>query len=469
MPTWLHTPDVYASLAEGPPGPARDWGTTRLALAAPERFVTLPDDERCHDVLLAAGPPNVTDAVIDALRSRRPAPAGLANCASAVGMYGLLPAEPSAWAEALRGALRGDGAESDVWIAYALAQIGVCDATTLGAAARAEGAHAEWVLPVVVLRVAEAMGELTAAAREVAAELRRTYDRDPHRLLAILTALGVPIGPLAMRYESVEEALDMGARFAGAEPSPVRLPPGSQKRRQQAAVRAVLDGVAGPAAALLREVYTQEPRHEWGLWPVAIAGWLRGRAAPRAAVDVVRDVIFHGVGSDPASLSAARRAVRPEHAADLRRALHEHAEVSDAVLAVTLVRRGHDDGLADAVLHAHGGNADADVRTAALAVVAGFHRPDALPPLIRSDDRGRKLLGLVCAEWVPTQEVLEALLETPVPADARLAAQYARCLAAMADPAIVPVLEPLVAADEEGRFAEARALAEQVLGVGIGR
>src|SRR5687768_9850213 len=102
MATWLHEVDIFADLAEGEPGRARDWGTTRLALAAPERFSVFPDDERCHDVVLAAGPPRTVPALIRSLDEHRPCPSGLANAAAALGQYGMIPADTGPLAQALK-------------------------------------------------------------------------------------------------------------------------------------------------------------------------------------------------------------------------------------------------------------------------------------------------------------------------------------------------------------------------------
>jgi hypothetical protein len=233
------------------------------------------------------------------------------------------------------------------------------------------------------------------------------------------------------------------------------------------AVRALLEGVPGPLAALLRAVYQHEPRSEWALWPVAIAAWIRARNTPddhhHHDTDAVHDVLFHQAGGDPHRLSEARRTVSPEHAMAVREALVHHPDVATAILAVTLLLQTHDESLADGVLALHGGDVDADARTAALACVAGFHRPDAIPPLLRHPDPRKRTLGLICAEWVPTTDVLAALLEAPVPADAAVRLQYARSLASMADQAVIPHLQTLLRQDEHGGLGPVRALAEELL------
>jgi hypothetical protein len=473
MPTWLHDVEVFASLADGEPGPAQDWGTTRLALAAPDRYRTFPRDERCHDVLLAAGAPRLLPSILEALATRRPCTSGLANAASALGMYGQLPEDTAPLAEAMRGALRDDGDEADVWLGYGLSMIGAADERVLVAVAKNRGLHSDWVLPIVVLRVAERAGALPEAAAEIAADVHRRSERDLHRLFELLMVLGVPVGALRHRYDTIEEAVEMGSHLGHAHAPTIKVPPGSVRRRQQHWVRGLLEGVPGPAAALLREVYTRDPRPEWGLWPLAVAAWLRGQAkddVSHAGVDVLHDVMHHFAGGDTRLLSAARRAVNPGLRDALLEATHNYPDLPIAMLAVELVRRSSaapDTELASAILHMHGGNPDANVRTAALAVVAGWHHPDAIPGYLKHEDLARRVLGLVCSEWTPTAEVMQALLEMPVPVDPVLQLQYARSLASMGDQAVLPVLEALIRQDTAGALAEPKALAEELLHVAI--
>ena len=305
MPTWLHTDDVYASLAEGEPGRARDWGTTHLALSAPDRFSAFPDDERCHDVVLAAGPPGLVASLIDALKRRRPCPSGLGNACAALGTYGDIPEDPSALVAAIRDAMRKDGDEADLWLAYALSTLGAADVDALRAAATlTDSPHSAWILPIVILRVAESMGALDDAAAEVARDLASAGD-DPHRLIALLMAMGAPLPLLAAPQDELDAAVAFGSACADEDPRPLKLPPGSKKRRQQHAVRVLLDGIPGPMAALLRAVGAGEQRHEWGLWPVAIAAWLEA-SARTPGVDPVTRVLVHGASGDGRVLSEAQ-------------------------------------------------------------------------------------------------------------------------------------------------------------------
>ena len=151
----------------------------------------------------------------------------------------------------------------------------------------------------------------------------------------------------------------------------------------------------------------------------------------------------------------------------LREAVEHHPDVSTGLLALTCLRRGGDAGIAEALLRMHGGNGNADIRTAAIACVAATHTPDTIPKYLASSDASLRTLGLVCAEWVPTTEVLEALLHTPVPADPTLKLQYTRALAAMAEPATLGHLQALKAEDEKGTLSEPLGLAQELLRVSV--
>jgi hypothetical protein len=379
----------------------------------------------------------------------------------------MLPEDTSALVAAERAALRKDGDEADLWLAYALSTVGAADVDALRAAAAAnQGPHAAWILPIVVLRVAEAQGALDDAAAEVARDLADDH-ADPHRLIALMMAMGAPMALLAAPQDEIDNAIAFGAACADQEVRATKIPPGSKKRRQQHAVRALLDGVPGPMAALLRAVNTRDPRPEWGLWPLSIAAWLE--ASTRAPdTDVVERVLLRSAGGDARTLSEARRAANLDDAPDLLFALDHDVELAAGILAVQVFRATGDVELAEAVLDLHSGDVDEDIRTVALSIVAAFQLPDRVPELLVSQHADDRTLGLVFAEWVPTTEVLEALLAMPVPADPTLRAQYAQCLAAMGDAAIVPTLTSLVAQDEHGDYAEARALAEELLHVAIG-
>jgi hypothetical protein len=470
MAIWLHDVEIYASLVAEGPGLARDWATTRLALYAPDRFAEFPDDLRCHDVVLAAAPPALLPSLMRSL-SRSPVSTGVANASASLGQYGLIPEDTAVIAGAMRSAFRRDGDEADLWLAYGLSVLGRADAAALAAAARVSGENAQWALPIVLLRVAEAAGALGEAAAEVAREIEANKARDPQRLLAILTAMGVPLGAFARRIDDVDAAIRLGAAMAHQAPLAKKLPPGSQRRRHQAAVLALLDGVPGAVAALLRAVYRHEPHPSWQLWLVAVAAWLEGRSRPSDAHGGdLHDLLHHGGASDPMALSKARREVQFSDKAELLEAMSGHPDVAAGVLVSELVGQTHDPALSHALLALHGGDADADPRSIALACFGAANVPDEVPTLLASPDPADRVLGLVVAEWVPTAEVLSALLAMPVPARADLRRQYAWALAAMGDAAVVPHLQAIVAhlGDAAAEVSGPVRLAEAVLHTRIG-
>lgn len=467
MATWLHDVEIYTALAAENSGLARDWATTRLALYAPDRYRVFPEWSRCHDVLMASGPDNLVPSLIEAL-GRRPVPTAVANAAASIGQYGLIPEDVGPLADAMKAGIQKDGSEADLWLAYGLSAIGRADRTALVAAAKAKGEDASWALPIVLLRVAEAAGALDEAAAEVARELEANKQQEPGRVLAILAAMGAPLGAFARRIDDVDKAIELGAAMAHQHPSKRKLPQGGQRRRHQAAVGVLLEGVPGPAAALLRAVYRYEPHPSWHLWLLSMASWLEAKArhGGHDHGDWLHDLLHHGGASDPFAVSKGRRDVQLADKPALLEALGHHPDAPAGVLAAELVRRTHDPALARGLFSLHGGDPDADVRSVAFACFGAANVPDQVPPLLGSPDPADRILGLVVAEWVPSAEVLQALLATPVPARADARKQYAWALAAMADAAVIPHLEALKKQDGDALAAPIE-LAEALLHTAI--
>ncbi len=457
MATPLHDIDALVALAEGAYGPAQAWAAGRLAVIAPHRFARLPAGDIPYDEVLAVAPPRLVPLLIEALGAEGPVDFGLAVTVATLGDFGVLPEDPAPLAAALRCALRGEGDDADLWLAHALALFDQPDPAVLAIANKVRSPDRQWLLPAIVLRVADRLGALDQAAAEIAREINKVGD--PGVLGAVLGALGVPIQAALGDAEDLDDAVRRGARLAGRDV----LPParqGSQKRRVQHAVLGLLDGVPGPGPALLRALYRHDAHPAWGLAPASIAAWLRAFVP----ADPLDDVLDRLGGTDPSRLSAARRAIGELHRARVRASLATHRDPSVAVLALPLL--DGDPGLARDVvdlLHTVGAG---DLRTDALARAAAWRCADQIPDLLA--DRATRDLGLLVAEWVPTEEVLVALLALPVPADRDARMQYAMCLAAMGDAAAVPVLEALCTADESGDLLGARALAESILHVRLG-
>lgn len=445
----LHDIEALIALAQGAPGRARTWAAERAVILDPARFGALPDDEVPSDVMLAVGPPGLVERLMSLLRE--PAPSvSLAGAAGALGTFGMLPDDRSDLAGALAAGIAGDGSEADLWLAFALAQMDRADETALAAASRVESPDRAWLLPVVLLRVAHAMGAVDRVIGDVAKQLVRL--RDTSVTGALLSALGVPPPPNDVTLGSdVAWAAARGAAMAGGEPPALTLRRGSRRRQVQGAVHDLTQGRSDPAATLIRALAEVDPNPPPAL--VALAAWLHAFTPG----DPVDDVLHRGGGADTVRLSAARAAVTPDMRDHLAHHL-DHASLEHAVLAMPLVAGDQD--LAWGVVGLLT-RMPSDLRADTLACAAAWHCADRVPELL--GHRGSRDLGLLLACWTPTVEVLEALLDLPVPADLEPRVLYAQALAAMGDPAAVPVLAALREHDEGGDLAEPISLAEQIL------
>ncbi len=460
MATPLHADEALESLANGPAGIARDWATSRLALQAPDRFRVFPAGDDVWDVVLAAGPPRLIPALAGALREDGDVSLGLAASVAGMAAFGVLPEDPAALAGAIRDSMGNPGA-SDLWLAFALAQLGEADGKALAAAAAVRDADADWLLPIVVLHVAGKTGAADDAAREIARGIAPKLSADPALLGAILGGLGVP---MALGSEEAypelrepEGAVDFGAYLANGSVPEMPAIKGSRRRRVSAWMAALLDGRDHPAAALLRALYADDANLDWGMWPLTTAAWL----AAYDPQDPIEDVFNRNAGGDGTRLSEARRLASSVEPAAIADNLQTHGNTSTAVVAMPLLANGEAPELADAVIQ-HLVDGARNGRAVALATAAAWSRADRVPELI--SNRATRDLGLLLAEWVPTEEVLVALLELEVPADPDARLLYARSLALMGDQAAMPHLATLLEHDADGSLAEAGVLAQGILG-----
>ncbi|MBN2797912.1 MAG: hypothetical protein JXX28_02080 [Deltaproteobacteria bacterium] len=453
MATPLHDLDVLLALSEDS-GEARAWALARLALAAPHKVRAFPAESSLPDIPQMAGWPGMAEQLLAAMRATPNV--RLAQAIATLGSYGHLPTQTFTYAADLRALLREDGGPEDLWLILALAQMGEVLLPDLRIADASRDPLREVVLPVAALRVAETLGQLEVAVPEIAAALRRQADDDPGLLGLVLVNLGVPAGQIAL--PSPREAAIAGALAAGGEPREIRVQ-GSKKRQAQGWVRGLLAETPGAAAALLREAFREDPPEGWGVGLVAAAGWL----AAYQATDPLTDVRLHFAGTDVRTLAAARRAVRPEHRDQLLEDLRTRPDPALGVLAQPLLRG--DEELSGAVLDLVMVRRSLDMRALSAACVAAWHCPDRIPDLLR--DERTQPLALMVAEWVPTLEVLEALLELPTPAEPSSREQYARTLASMGDPAALPVLQALFAEDRDGSLDAIRDLTRGLLRVDV--
>lgn len=441
MPTPLHDIDALRSLAVTETPVLRDWATARLAIAGEriEDFASL--DEASMEVAIASNPPGLLDGIARRLQTGPVTPA-VASSIAALGAYGALPADTDSLIDMLGSAEPAD-ADAGLWLAYGRALLGALDLEAL-AAVRSDSPAARWVMPAMVLRVADDLGRATEAAAEIAGQL------DDASAVATLAALGGHFVPSPSK--DIGEAAMLGAVLAGAEPVPLRPGRGSRRLRAARAVDQLLAEADGPAAALLR-AYSHSRDVANPAWLVASAAWL---AAFVPSDDPVDDVLLCGAGADGVLLSAARRDVVEEH----RPAIHdsfEHSrhvgvlalEVADEALADRLARRLAED--------------PNDLRGFGLAAVAAARNPDLIPKLL-SEPLTRDV-AFTLASWAPTEEVLTALLATPVPHRPESRGRFTSALASMADRAAVPTLAALAAKyPKEDDVAAGVALAEALLG-----
>ena len=441
MATSLHSIEVLASVADGEPGLARDWATSRLALAG----VTppgLPDDLVDAEVCLAAAPDGVVDLVIEALRRGQ---SNSAYLALRLGAYGLLP-ESDGLAQALRASL-GSGDVNDLLMVFALSQLEEVSKDELRVAAEASGRdQLPWIVPTLLLKSA-GPGDLEDTALAIA----KGFGDDGETLRAILVHLGVPM------FESwlidPDDAVALGAELAGRDRVPVRKPKGGAARREQAWVRTLLHNHPGPAAALLRAIYQR--RGPSGLNGGLGAGWLR----MAQTTEPVDDVLRGGFGADPRHLSAARRALTPD---DAPRILKKLVSPSEPVAVLASAIMGDHPSLSKWFVDALRDNeTDMGDRSSCIRWQAASLQPDAVEGLLRDEFAWPS--GVMLARYVHTEEILAMLLQRGLPWETEQRVELAMALAGSADPAAAQPLQDLCTADSDPRISDARRLLERLL------
>ncbi|MEQ1508643.1 MAG: hypothetical protein ABMB14_40825, partial [Myxococcota bacterium] len=122
MSTPLHDRDALVSLADGPPGAVRDWANTQLALCWPDHLVHLPSDPFGAEVAIAAGARGAVEAALSS------------PVVDAIGAWGLLPPDGSAWLDRLRARVDAGDARP----ARVVADLGGLDPALLAAVSRAD-------------------------------------------------------------------------------------------------------------------------------------------------------------------------------------------------------------------------------------------------------------------------------------------------------------------------------------------
>jgi len=444
LSTPLHAPDVLVELASGPAGFARDWANTRLAVRDPERVVALPEDDYDAALVMAAGARGAVTAVRQGLQGAATTLETALQCEQLTAM-GLLPETQEGWPEAVREGIQGDGSPRNLYLAQLLAELDALDGGSLGAASSVTGPEAEMALPALVLRFAAQQGGGAAAAldptAQAVAQQLAARSISPVGVRNVLALLGVP-------HLVVGDLEDEGAVVAAvAERMGAKVPShprshGAARRRAQKVVRHLLDGVDGVVAAMVRAASDASIGEARGL--VAAATWAR----LRAATDPVQAALHEMAAEDRRILSAARRGIHSHDEGAVENALRASVvdprlELCPSVLLVVdwTTQRDAEPWL-EPMLERFVRDPDIDVR-AGLATTLLFARsPVRVAQLL--GDRGTRSAGLLFARLAPTEEVLSALLELPMPGGADQLELYAHALAEMADPAALPALQRVV-------------------------
>lgn len=437
----LHEVEALRAIADGS-GVAADWARSRLLFMEPEASVPFPEASVAFTPWLVARS-DALDGLIEHLPDRRP----LATVALLEALeLGLIPEDTSALEQHVSEAIRGDGSPEDLHLATVLARLGPVDVSVVAAAASSTSVDRDWLLPSIALRGAERSQDLSRVAEDVAEALLAAERRRPGAIALCLAELGVP--SRSSWDEPSASALD-AATVLGLSPPDLPRARGSKKRHAQQAIRALLDGHHSAQSALVGSLAARDADLARRL--VYSAAWLH---LYRPA-DPVADAVYRHGGLDARRLAAARRAVTEDHLPVLRGAL-DHGLEKAAVLAHHLPG----DPLAGDVIDFLLRHDFAHRIDLFLGVRAAWAVPDRIPTLLANE--ATLAVGLLLAEWLPTLEVLEALLAVTLPEGEDWTAAYARALAGMGDAAAAEVLRTLIQ-DEPEATAGARHLAESIL------
>lgn len=452
MTTPLHSPDELEAIANGPIGPGRDWATARLAIMAPERFSHFPTGDLIHDVILAANPPKLIPALCTALQTDQTPTTGLAQAAAMLGTYGVVPKDIAPVVSAIDAAIDGNGNEADLWLATAAANLGVLNPIHLAAANRVHSPDREWLLPGLVLQFADSPSSRELAAREIVKGIFKQIQQAPGPLAAILSTLGCPTDFECSRYWSPKEAADYGATIAGGSAPDLNPPKGSRKRQAQWWVQATLESVDTPAAALLREAVKSTGTGIWTNWAVAIATWL----VVFEPEDPVEDVMTRLAGANGTVLSHARRQVTHNKVQRILKL------IKSGHLGAAMISQSIKDRRISGTIVNHVATLQRPPLTwEVLAAKSAWSTAQLVPQLIKRRDT--RSLGLLMAEWAPTEEVLEILLRMQAPRDPDQKLQYGCALAAMGDTSVVQNVAALTQGEGGGGFRHAMALIQDLL------
>ena len=431
----IHGVDVLESLADDGNPLVRDWARTRLAVVAPERLrERVPQDG--WDATFCGLRTPVIDALLPHVRAGRP---WAVLALRQLGGLGAWPEDVGPIVNAAReGLAHHAGPCAEILLAAGVADAGILRAVL------AEAAPDRAVAGAIALLLAEPAGILDETAREVAAGL------DLFEVGLALDDLGVRrFTGVAEIFDDPEAAAGYGAIVGGGDET-LRPPRGAARRRPAAWIHQLLEGVPGPAAALLRAL----PAPTVDL--VAVAGWL---SRTEASGDPVADVLERGREST-SDLTAAVRTLT----ADALQAIYESPPQAHGPRVLALALAGslpeHRARLVDWILSdTYGIEVQEEAVMIASAAVA--LEPAMVAGLLA--DRQTRTLGLLVARYVLDDNALAVLLGLPVSPEPDERADHAAALAGSGDPAAAAPLRELYAFDGD-LPPEPRELYEALLG-----
>lgn len=457
MTTWLHELAALEGLADhSEPGMARDWATSRLAVLAPQRYRYWPLDTSVADVVMAANPPQLFPSLAAAIEEG--ADEDLITSVGIAFAFGIVPDDPRPIAETLR---RAAVREPHLWpwVTFTLAEWGLATPEDLGQAQNAEGAESPWLLPTALLRFAEKSGQEDEIAKAIVDSFGDIAKKDPMVVPQILVALGVPWIPVPEEL-GWEQIVEFAAESAGGVPLPLgERPKGNPRKGLARLVERQLGETKGAGAAFLRAAARAGALTQWASEPLFAAAWLRAFVPG----DPVTDVFEKGAAYRSERLIAARRAIGPGHREVLVEALRDGASVPASVLAVPLLDGPEGELIATELVQSWLEEPGEDPKRDASVKIAAVRVPELVVAALADPERAINALAL--AEWIPSVEVLEALLamEPPESLDDRVSLAFA--LASMGDLAVANKLVELMGSDPDA-FADPLALFSALTGAG---
>ena len=161
-----------------------------------------------------------------------------------------------------------------------------------------------------------------------------------------------------------------------------------------------------PAAALLREAVKSTGTGIWTNWAVAIATWL----IVYEPEDPVEDVMTRLAGANGTVLSQARRNVTHNKVQRILKLIRT-GHLGAAMMAQSIKDRR----IAGVIVNHVATLQRPPLAWEVLAAKSAWSTAEVVPQLIKRRDT--RSLGLLMAEWTPTEEVLDILLRMQVPRD----------------------------------------------------